>query len=330
MKLTTFIALAICATNLPAYAAQTGQHCATIHENAARLSCYDQIFRQSQADITTVERQPEKLTAKISNPQSDHPPSVAPFELLPYKASYVLPLTYNSRPNDNPVRVGNTDTKNLKLIHWETKFQVSFKFDVLEHLLLDNDKIWLGYTQASYWQNYNKESSAPFHETNFEPEVYWSLDTSDWQSSWLPDSFDRVSLGINHQSNGRANTLSRSWNRIIAEAGFTGQDWQLSFKPWWRIPESETLDDNPAIQHYVGYFDLDVAYQLSQWHLRAKLRNNLRSDHNRHLIDIGVTYPLPQNIVGYVQWVNGYGETLLDYNHKVNRIGIGISVDNWF
>ena len=56
-----------------------------------------------------------------------------------------------------------------------------------------------------------------------------------------------ANIGFAHQSNGRGDPLSRSWNRVYAELGFETRDLALLVRPWYRIKESAAKDDNPDI-----------------------------------------------------------------------------------
>ena len=41
------------------------------------------------------------------------------------------------------------------------------------------------------------------------------------------------------------------------------------------------------------------------------------------------TFPLKGRLKAYVQGFHGYGENLLDYNHKHNSIGFGLMFNDW-
>jgi len=41
------------------------------------------------------------------------------------------------------------------------------------------------------------------------------------------------------------------------------------------------------------------------------------------------SFPIKRRLRGLVQWYNGYGENLIDHDHKNNRIAIGILMTDW-
>lgn len=243
------------------------------------------------------------------------------FSLLPYKQNYILPLTYNSKPNKRPYSDVDEDIDRLEL-----KFQLSFKVPLIKGLFAGHGNLFAGYTQQSFWQAYNSQESSPFRETNYEPELYADFGT-DYSLLGLRSRF--ISVGFSHQSNGRSGDLSRSWNRIYALAAFERGNFYCAIRPWYRIPESDEDDDNPDIDKYLGYGELYGLYIHKEQRFGLMYRNNLRSD-NRSTIQIDWSFPLPGNrLNGYLQYFYGYGESLIDYNHANNRIGLGIIVSNW-
>ena len=58
------------------------------------------------------------------------------------------------------------------------------------------------------------------------------------------------------------------------------------------------------------------------------MRNNLRTD-MRGAVQVDRNSPFIKHFDGYLQWFNGYGESLIDYNHNVNSIVIGVSLTDW-
>ncbi|MFQ3198548.1 MAG: phospholipase A1 [Paraglaciecola sp.] len=253
-----------------------------------------------------------------------------PFALLPHKPNYVLPVTVVSI-NKQPY---GGDPKAEKYQDTEAKFQISLKYLALEDVLFKGLDLQFAFTLNSYWQSYNSEISAPFRETNYEPELILNLNKS-WSLLGLP--VEQTFLSLNHQSNGQTGQLSRSWNRMIAGIVFAHTNnvtWGV--QTWWRIPEDakENLaspdgDDNPDIEQYMGYGTLGAVWSISdQQSLELLFRNNLRSD-NRGAVQLGWTFPITKHLRGYVEYFNGYGESLIYYNQHVQRLGLGVKLTNW-
>jgi phospholipase A1 len=185
--------------------------------------------------------------------------------------------------------------------------------------------LWGCYTQRSFWQLYNFEDSSPFRETDYEPELLLTLST---RLSVLGLNARFVQLGVNHQSNGQSEPLSRSWNRIVANVGIERGHLSVLLKGWYRVPDTE--DDNPTLVHYMGNGELWAYYFLKKHRLGLMLRDNLNFRENRGAIQLEWSFPLFAMIGGYVQYFRGYGESLLDFNHRVNRIGVGFIISDWY
>jgi phospholipase A1 len=247
--------------------------------------------------------------------------------LIAHRRNYFLPLTWASNPNNTPYEIDGVASNEL-LDNFEAQFQISLKLPLAEGVFTENDAIFGGFTLRAFWQVYNTGVSAPFRETNYEPEIFWIAPLS-----WNPFGGDAtlMSLGLSHESNGRTQPLSRSWNRIYAGLVWERSRYVYYLKAWWRIPESKKDDpldphgdDNPDIEDYMGNFELTAAYRKYDHEVSAMLRNNLDTDHNRGALQLDWTFPVEGRYRGYLQYFNGYGESLIDYDAHINRIGIGI------
>ncbi|MFO7830486.1 MAG: phospholipase A [Desulfuromonadaceae bacterium] len=250
--------------------------------------------------------------------------SCNPFNLIAHRENYILPVSYNSNPNGDPFGVSDS-----KVDSAEVKFQFSFKFPVWRNIVGDVD-LWAAYTNLSFWQAYNESHSSPFRDTNHEPELFLSKG-NDLQLFGFTNTENRV--GAVHQSNGKGVDESRSWNRVYLQMIFERDNLTLAFKPWYRIPESDkeepgdpTGDDNPDIDEYLGYGEIRALYKWDEHTFSLMFRNNLRTGENRGAVELGWTFPITDCINGYMQYFNGYGESLIDYNSSVNRIGLGFTV----
>ncbi|WP_052365510.1 phospholipase A [Halotalea alkalilenta] len=241
-----------------------------------------------------------------------------PLAISTYRLNYILPYTYDSNlPRMRDYReIGNDNPE-----HTELKYQISLKVALAEDIFGDNGDLFLGYTQYSLWQAYNDRDSAPFRETNYEPELFLRFDNDSEWMGWT-NTFNRI--GYVHQSNGRGEPISRSWNRIYAEAIFQRGPWAVSIRPWWRIPESRNEDNNPDIENYLGYGELALLYTTASDHEISVLARGNPGKGN-YGTQLDYTFPLFGRVRGYFQYYNGYGETLIDYDRRVNRVGLGVS-----
>jgi len=183
------------------------------------------------------------------------------------------------------------------VLHEEIQFQISFKVKLWEDVLGRDFDLWAAYTQRSFWQFYDFDGSAPFRETDFEPELLLNLRT-DYRMFGFRGRF--VTLGINHQSNGRGEPLSRSWNRVTATGGFEMGSLALVLRGWYRIPENEQDDDNPGIERYMGYGEAELFWFLRGTRLGLLWRNNLRTGSNRGAIQLTASFPLLRRVSGYL------------------------------
>ncbi len=274
------------------------------------------ITERAKEDHGLVEQRLKREESTIENP----------FVITPHRPNYILPFKYDSSVNQpTPNQVTNVVGDDIKLQDVEVKFQVSLKFPLAFNLFGDNGELWAAYTQQSFWQAYNDDISAPFRENNHEPEIFMQWD---FEQEWFGIRPQFVQFGLNHQSNGRSEPLSRSWNRIFADFIFETDDFVLSIKPWYRLPEDDDDDDNPNIERYLGYGEMTGVYVMGDYTLDFMFRNNLRSD-NKGAVQLGMTFPLWGKLKGYVQYFNGYGESLITYDKSSQTIGVGIMLTDW-
>lgn len=326
------------------------EQCAEIEQGVRRLQCYDHFLQPSSLDEDQEGLDPDlkdvaeslgmdgedlEKTQKRAKPTLVEQLLSRQRALFSYSGAFVrhrpnflLPITYvddnNSAPKSVPFGRQSIpeDLDNL-----EAKFQFSVRMPVLTGLFPDRTSLWVAYTQLSFWQGYNRDESSPFRETNYEPEVFFSYEP---RLRIGPGSFDILSIGFNHQSNGRSDPFSRSWNRILANIVYSNDRWVFSASPWYRIPEDTDEDNNPDIHKYLGYGDYNFTYKLAEdTTLGVLFRNNLDFDENRSTFRLDYTFALSDSLSAYVQYYHGWGESLIDYNHHVKRIGVGITLADW-
>ncbi|MFI5335477.1 MAG: phospholipase A [Opitutales bacterium] len=214
------------------------------------------------------------------------------------------------------------------------KFQYSFKYrffgdeGALGAGLPALRALYLGYTQRSLWDIH--AVSSPFYDTSYMPELLF-------ESQHVVDpggaggmKFLGYQAALKHESNGKDGLASRSLNIAYVRAAFAFgrlDSWNLLLVP--RVfTYLGNLSDNPDIATSRGLADvvaifgrndgpaLSVTSRLARrgaW--EADLTLPLRSD---KFFDFA-TYFL-------IQYWDGYGESLLDYNRRSSTLRAGFSL----
>lgn len=295
--------------------------------------CEKSLARQPEPDATdedvvevdAVEEKPGALTERM---RSEQLTEFDPYVLTPHRRNYILPVLTSN--NINRLQYADIEGYQQNLEDIEAKVQLSFKVPLIkESLLVENDRLFFGFTVQSWWQVYANEISKPFRETNYMPEFVYATPTS-----WHPFGTNTaIAFGAEHLSNGRSQPLSRSWNRFYAQFVVENGDWVFSFKPWIRLQEDakedplqSSGDDNPNIEDYVGNYEFSTAYNDGDFEYIFRIRHAV--DTGRGSAEINWTFPLWGKFTGYTSLFTGYGESLIDYNHKQTRFGLGIALNN--
>ena len=358
--LATATAVALCGSVLPALAQVTPAalaECAAIAGDSQRLACFDRLSGRGTAAAPAVPTA-TPAAGTIPEPPEPAPPVPAPpvpaspaldskgaggtmierawgferssdrYEISLYNPNYFLFARYTSRLNSAPFDplVGGVLKPGTELDDVEAAFGLSFK---VRAWTTDDRRwgAWVGYTQQSQWQLYNDSGNAsrPFRETNYMPELILSHKPGVQLGALQWNLFN---LALNHQSNGRSDTLSRSWNRIIASAGVERGDFGLVGRVWWRIPEPANEDDNPTISDYYGWGDVSAIYKWRDNSFAATLRGNPSTGKGAGQVT-WTSAPLLGALRGYVKVFSGYGESLIDYNWNQTTFGVGVSLNDW-
>lgn len=336
--------------------------CVALQSNADRLACYDALFKVPTTDVQplvsereaalSLSSETDSFADKIKNnvvaveaatftpntslldsrwelsPES----KLGTWQVRAYQPVYVLPAFWTSKKHEQPTS-GNSQNvispdEAMPLDSTEMKYQLSLKTKAFESIFGNNGDLWVGYTQSSRWQMYNSDESRPFRETNYEPEASLMFRTN-YEMFGLNGRL--LGLTFNHQSNGRSDPWSRSWNRVIVNVGFERENFAMIVRPWFRISENAEDDNNPDIENYIGRGDLTAFYRYKDQDFSLMLRHSLKGgDDSRGAAQFDWNFPISGHLRGKFQLFHGYGESLIDYNHKATYVGLGVSLLDWY
>ncbi|WP_258807890.1 phospholipase A [Pseudidiomarina sp. CB1] len=287
---------------------------------------------QQSKGLTWQEFDTEDLVSRLWELDEEHKRGI--FQLRTYEPNFILPIHHSSEINtqpESPSRGPSSDTLNSYKPN-EVKLQISLRTKLFENLLLPNADLWVSYTQTSLWQAWNGDESSPFRSTNYNPDVFYIVPWSD-DLDFIPGpaKVRFAKVGFAHESNGQTKPDSRSWNYFHFGGAVQWGDllWETTYKQ--RVNETGDEDDNPDLIRFRGNFENRFSWRndLSTYSV-TRITRELSWDRGSWQLDF--THPVnsnkPDGLRFYIQFFSGYGETLIDYNHRQNRIGIGFLLLN--
>ena len=212
------------------------------------------------------------------------------------------------------------------------RFQLSFKYRPFDTTWLRH--LGAAFTMTTLWDLHS--TSVPFVDSTYRPSVSWYSDPQRFFTSkkirftWQ--------AGLEHESNGKGDT-----DIAQTASGFDSRSMNIAFirpRLIWQMTEKDSLTvalktyaylnravENSDINLYRGYADLQLRYQHDDWIFSGVFRSGSRGHYSE------LNFCIPQisfikwfspdlgkkNVHGWLmlQYLSGYGETLLDYNRRI-------------
>lgn len=327
-----------------AAAAVPGAECLAIPDPSARLACFDRAVGTAAGRVEAegdAPAAPQATAAAATIPASaeaaepERPSLIdAAWGFLPdsrkayvrlHEPNYLLFARYSNDVNRGPYEpfFDAFGAEDYDFEDVEAKFQLSFK----GRLATTEDRrwgLWFAYTQQSNWQVYAGDISSPFRETNYMPELFGSfrpgVELGDWQ-------WNLLNFGFTHQSNGRADPISRSWDRLFVEAGLDRGDFAVVARAWTRVRPGDYEDDNPDITDYLGYGQVTALYHWHENTFSLMGRGNLATGKGAAQFT-WASRPVLGPMRVYFQLFSGYGESLIDYDWNQTTVGLGVTLND--
>jgi phospholipase A1/A2 len=204
-----------------------------------------------------------------------------------------------------------------------SKLQVSFKYQLV--------KVWpiyFAYTQRMFWDL--TKDSKPLRDINYNPEIFGRIEVS-------KDVLESIDIGpYEHLSNGRSGAESRSLNRAFVQFNVINllKDNVLRFSV--RLSHMYGLDEtNGDLADYVSPLDFQATFtQFAPWildrgefYFRIFAGGHLNENWSKGAQEVGVSFRLGQLDITpsiFIQYYNGYVQSLMDYNKSESQFRIGL------
>lgn len=202
----------------------------------------------------------------------------------------------------------------------DVKFQISMQIRLTNTTLPWNTYLYFYYTQKVFW--HVLEESLPMTDLNFNPGIGLAKPLfSDGRY------IGKLSMQLEHESNGKDGDASRSWNRVTFGANIMiDRTLMVHGKVWIPIIDGE---NNKDILDYCGIYQIgtQVMSENQKWVGSVILVKRRGWKPNYNIItEISYRFSKHSDWSLFAQYYCGYGEGLLDYNKHVSKIRAGFVI----
>lgn len=200
------------------------------------------------------------------------------------------------------------------------KFQISVAQRLTNANLFWGTYLYLFYSQKCFWNVL--ENSMPMTDLNFNPGIGLT------KPIFVKNRYvGKVSLIVEHESNGRDSIWSRSWNKISLAANIiVDPNLMVAGKVWIPIIDGE---NNKDILKYCGIYQVSVQAMTDNRKFSGSITLVKRQGWNLNyntIVELAYRFSRRSNQFFFLQYYNGYGEGLLDYKQFHSQLRLGIVI----
>ena len=201
----------------------------------------------------------------------------------------------------------------------DVKFQISVSQRLTKSKLPFDSYLFLQYTQKAFWNVFH--ASLPMRDLNFNPGIGLGH-LIIRKNKYIGKAY----VMVEHESNGRDSIENRSWNKLtLGAAVLLNKNWEVQFKGWIPVIDGKENDD---ILKYNGIFQVAANYRTDNRRLNLGLILTKRLTWFSFNTQVELSYKFNNNENQYffVQYYNGYGENLLEYNQFKSILRVGFVI----
>lgn len=200
------------------------------------------------------------------------------------------------------------------------KFQISIAQRLTRSTLPWGTYLYLFYTQKCFWNIL--ENSMPMTDLNFNPGIGIT------KPLFVKNRYiGKMTLMVEHESNGRDSIWSRSWNRVALAANImVTRNLMVHGKIWYPIVDGM---NNKDIVNYCGFFQFGAQVLSNSKRFMGGITVVKHKGWNMNsnvIVDLAFRLFKKENQYLYLQFYNGYGEGLLEYNKFHSQLRLGLLI----